>query len=102
MIASAVAAEALVLVDANGPIRGLVVGWFLVVCPGLSVILAAGIGDRLMTVILSIAISLALALSLATAMVLLGTWSPLAELTVLAAGTVIVASVGASRVRHPE
>ena len=97
VIASALLSEGLVLVDVRGPVRGIVVAWFVTVCPGLALVLVMGLSDRLMQVILSIALSLSLALAVATAMVLLGMWSPLGGLSVLVIITVLAGLLGPMR-----
>ncbi len=88
-IASAATAQVLAFTDMQGDLRTGAVMWFLFTCPGMAIVLTLNLSDRILAVVLSIGISLALAVSLATVMVLVGTWLPLLELTVLVVVTVI-------------
>ena len=90
-IASAVAAESVALIGLQGDVRTIIVIWFVLACPGLSIVLTMNLADRVLAIALSIGISLALAVCIATVMVLVGAWMPMVELSALAIVTVAVA-----------
>jgi uncharacterized membrane protein len=65
------------------PVRGILVLWFFLICPGLALVGLVGIRDRLAEAVLAVALSLALGTGVAVVMGLTDTWSPDAGLAIL-------------------
>jgi hypothetical protein len=94
--ASALLAGALALADVHSPLRVLVVLWFVLACPGGSIVRFLRLGDPVAELTLAVGVSLALATIVAVTDLYLGLWSPDATLLVLIAVT-LVASAAAWR-----
>jgi len=76
IIASAIAAALMSLIQIAEPIRVAVALWFLAVCPGMSLLLPLNIKEAYIRLTLAVALSLAIDALAATALLALGAWSP--------------------------
>ena len=90
---SALATVAVVLSGTGAPLRAPLVFWFLLVCPGMVVMEAIGVEDRLLAATATVAISIALGVVVAETLLFLGAWSPTLGLVVLAALTLVGAAL---------
>lgn len=82
------AASALVIVllfaaDLHTPLRPFFALWFLLVCPGMSVVRVFDVQERLLEWVLAIALSISLAGIISIVMIYTATWSPLWGLLIL-------------------
>lgn len=91
VLASALAAVAVVACGAGPPLRPVVVLWFVFVCPGLAVVRAARLDDRLAEAVLAVALSVGIAGATSGALMYGRSWSPERVLVVL----VVVSTAGA-------
>jgi hypothetical protein len=82
---SSILACAVVLTDAQTPLRVVVVAWFTLVIPGAAVVPMLGLSDRVAELMLCVAVSLALDLGIACALLYAQAWSPSGGIVVLAA-----------------
>jgi hypothetical protein len=88
LLASCAAVAVTTFVWPSSPARALVTTWFLLVCPGMSMLRVILRRDRLTLWVLAVATSLALETLLAEAMLETGIWSPRAILGLLLAFTI--------------
>ena len=88
---SALAAMGAVVYDIENPLRGALVAWFLLVCPGATVVGLLRITDPLLGLTAAVAISLEIGVSVAQALLFFGLWSPVLGLGVLSAVTIAIA-----------
>lgn len=87
-LASAALACVLVALDPESVVRAVAVLWFVLVCPGLSVVRLARLDDRLAEASVAVAASLAIAGGTSGALMYAGWWSPPRVLAVLVAVTI--------------
>ena len=97
MVASALALALVMLLGADGAVRGVLALWFFLTCPGMAVVGLLDIEDPLAEALLAIALSIAVGMLVALAMVLAHAWSPDAATGVLATFTVVAAYVQVRR-----
>jgi len=83
ILASCAAVALSTWLEATQAVRTVSTFWFFLTCPGLAVVGALGIRDRLAEGLLAVALSLALGTAVAVFMVLVRVWSPDAGLAVL-------------------
>ncbi len=83
IILSAIAVTLAIVANAGMPVRPLLVFWFLLVCPGMAFIQLMHIEERLIELVLAIALSIALDTVVAEIMALNKIWSFRAGLFVL-------------------
>lgn len=76
IIVSAVAVGLVLIVDVWPPLRQLVGGWFLLVCPGMAFVRLLRLSEAITQWTLAIALSLALDAIVAVSMLYAGLWSP--------------------------
>ena len=86
---SALLAVTSVVAGFGAPLQPLLVGWFLLVCPGMAFVGLVRPPSPLFALTLSIAVSCALAVVVAQALLFAGAWSPVAGLIILAALTTV-------------
>jgi hypothetical protein len=104
---SAVAALTLVLADSDSALRPAVLFWFLLVCPGISLVAMLDLESAWTELTLAIATSLALDTLVAVVMVETRLWSPtagvlgLGVLTLLGAAVQLVAARRRTAPRAP-
>ena len=77
----------------GGPLQPLLVGWFLLVCPGMAFVPMLRVGSPLLELALGVAVSLGLGVVVGQVMVFTDTWSPLGGLLVLSVVTLVGAAV---------
>ncbi len=75
IILSAIAVALAIVVNAGAPVRPLLVFWFLLVCPGMAFVQMMHIEERLIELVLAIALSIALDTIVAEIMALNKIWS---------------------------
>jgi hypothetical protein len=85
IVLSCAAAVCAVAVGLAPTARGVLVFWFLLVCPGMALVPLLGVNNRWTELTLGVAASLALDTLVAEAMVLAKLWSPPAGLAILSA-----------------
>jgi hypothetical protein len=85
---SALAAVVAVVADVGSPMQGPLIGWFLLVCPGMTVLALLPSVDPLLELAATFAISIALGVVVAESLLYLDLWSPVRCLGILAALTV--------------
>jgi hypothetical protein len=83
LAASSVCVALLVLGHVNGPVRVVMVGGFLLVCPGMASVRRFRVADQGTELVLAIAISIGLETLLAAGMLYAGWWSPTGLLVLL-------------------
>jgi hypothetical protein len=76
VLASAVALTLLILLAPNGPLRPLVALWFLLVCPGVTLVRSLGVSEGLPQFVLGVAVSISLETAAGLLMAYAGVWSP--------------------------
>jgi uncharacterized membrane protein len=92
LVVTAIAATALVALDARSDLRAVVVVGFLTVCPGLAAVRLTPLRDPLEQAVYAVALSVSIGVLAALAMLFSGHWEPAACVVALAAW-VILASV---------
>ena len=75
IVISVSAVSSAVLTITGGALRPVVVSWFLLICPGMSVVRLLHIEDFVTELTLAFAFSIAMSTIIAETMVLGGTWS---------------------------
>ncbi len=75
IILSAIALTLVIVANAGAPVRPLLAFWFLLVCPGMAFIQLMHIEERLIELVLAIALSIALDTVVAEIMALNKIWS---------------------------
>jgi hypothetical protein len=85
IVLSCAAAACAVAVGLTPAARGVLVFWFLLVCPGMAVVPMLGVRNRWTELTLGVAASLALDALVAETMVVAKLWSPPAGLAILSA-----------------
>lgn len=75
------------------PARWVLVGWFLVVCPGMALVRLLRLEERTAEWMLAVAVSLSLDMVVGEAMVYAGMWSPLAGLLLIACVTSLAVAI---------
>lgn len=98
---SAVAALVVVLGSVGAPVQAVVVFWFLLVCPGTTVLCLLEPMNALWHLLIGIAVSIALGVVVAQVLLFTGAWSPVAGLLVLAAVTCVAAGLQLTRSQWP-
>lgn len=88
ILSSALAAVAVSLLDAPPLVRAPLVGWFLLVCPGMAFVRLLRIQNGLALWTLAIALSFALSILVPTLMLYANLWSPNGTLVILAAASI--------------
>lgn len=88
ILASTLAAAAVSILGLPPAIRAPVVLWFAAICPGLSIVRLLHLDDRLIELVLAVALSLSLDGIVAAAFLYSGHWSPVAIMASLMAITV--------------
>ncbi len=88
IFSSALAAVAVSLLDAPPLVRAPLVGWFLLVCPGMAFVRLLRIQNGLALWTLAIALSFALSILVPTLMLYANLWSPNGTLVILAAASI--------------
>ena len=88
---SAVAAMGAVVYDIDNPVRGALVAWFLLVCPGATVVALLRITDPLLGLTAAVVISLAIGVGVAQALLFFDSWSPVVGLGILSGLTLAMA-----------
>jgi hypothetical protein len=94
---SALAATGAVGFGVTTPLRGVLVIWFVIVCPGMAVVALLRIRDPLFVLVATIAISLALGVVVATSLLYLDLWSPRRALVILGGLTLALSLVSSGR-----
>jgi hypothetical protein len=97
IVASAAAAAIASLIGLAPPVRAPLVLWFAAVCPGMSLVRLLHLEDRLVEIVLAVALSLSLAGIVAAAFLYSGHWSPPATMAVLIAITACAVSFEPAR-----
>ena len=97
---SGVAALGVVVIDADTVVKGPLVAWFLLVCPGMTVVNLLDITEPILRFAATFGISIALGVVVAEALLYLGWWSPVLGLGILCGLTVAGALLSAVTVRH--
>jgi hypothetical protein len=92
-IVSALAVTGATVLDLGNPLRGALVAWFLLACPGLAAVALLRITDPLLQLVASIAVSLALGVAVAESLLYLDRWSPRLGLLLLVTFTLASASI---------
>lgn len=92
MVASAVAAVAVVLTGFDHPLRAVIVLWFLCVVPGLAVLHPLQLPDPVTGLALVVPLSLAIDALVAGALVYAGIWSP--QLATMIVAGISIAALG--------
>jgi hypothetical protein len=75
IVLSAIAVALAIVADAGTPVRPLLVFWFLLVCPGMAFVRLLRIEERLIELVLAIALSVTLDTIVAEIMALNKIWS---------------------------
>jgi hypothetical protein len=92
-IVSALAVTGALVFDLDNPLRGALVFWFLLACPGMAVVTVLRIIDPLFEMVASVGLSLALGAAVAESLLYLHLWSPWLGLLVLVTLTITAASI---------
>ena len=90
-LTSAALAVALAVAQVHSPLRVLVILWFVLVCPGMTIVRRLRITDPAAELTLALGLSVALATAVASIGLYSGLWSPGATLGVLVVITVVAA-----------
>lgn len=98
---SAVAALAVVLGSVGGPLQAAVVFWFVLVCPGTTMLCLLESISGWWHLLIGVAVSIALGVVVAQLLLFAGAWSPVAGLLVLAAITCVAAGLQLTRPHWP-
>jgi uncharacterized membrane protein len=88
---SGLAALGAVTAGLGDVVRTPLVLWFLLVCPGMTVVELLGLTDPLLRFIATIGISIAVGVFVAQTLLFLGLWSPVLGLGILCTLTVVAA-----------
>jgi hypothetical protein len=75
------------------PVRWVVVGWFLIVCPGMAVVRLLRLQEPAAEWMLAFAVSISLDMIVSEVMVYAGLWAPSAGLLIIAAITVLAVAI---------
>jgi dsDNA-binding SOS-regulon protein len=86
---SAVLIALLFAADLNTPLRPILALWFLLVCPGMSIVRIFDVQELLLEWVLAIALSISLAGIVSAIMIYTATWSPALGLWILIAITLL-------------
>jgi hypothetical protein len=92
-LTSAALAVALAVAGVHSPLRVLVILWFVLVCPGMTIVRRLRITDPAAELTLALGLSVALATAVASIGLYSGLWSPAATLAVLVVITLVAAVV---------
>jgi hypothetical protein len=90
---SALLAVTSVVAGFGAPLQPLLVGWFLLVCPGMAFVPLLRVGSPLLELALGAAVSIGLGVVVGQVMVFTDMWSPLGGLLALTVVTVGGAAV---------
>jgi uncharacterized membrane protein len=90
-LTSAALAVALAVAGVHSPARVLVILWFVLLCPGMTIVRRLRITDPAAELTLALGLSVALATVVASIGLYSGLWSPGATLAVLVVITVVAA-----------
>lgn len=85
---SALLAVTSVVAGFGAPLQPLLVGWFLLVCPGMAFVPLLRVGSPLLELALGAAVSIGLGVVVGQVMVFTDMWSPLGGLLALSVVTV--------------
>lgn len=102
LVLSAVATGLLALLTNDGPARVVVVFWFLLVCPGMTLVRFFHLGEPLLEWTLAIALSLAADTFVGGLLLYSGRWSPTGAVAILLALTIggaLIQELNAMRTR---
>ena len=77
----------------SGPVRAALIFWFILICPGMAFVRLIRPGDLLSEIMLSIGASLVVSTLIAGIQLITHQWSPLMELGILIAVSLLGASL---------
>jgi hypothetical protein len=83
ILVSGASLDALTIGHVDVPLRPWLAMWFLLVCPGMALVPLLQLSDRLVEVVLAVALSVALDTLVAGGFLYVGIWSPEASLVTL-------------------